>query len=114
MEKLFGQEKLFGKFTYARNVWALPVDHPRYQGVSRIGTVTNSHSYRGLPEAEESTIRDQARTIRPQAWTVHSLKTQKNLKVMGSVKCIFSALVDCQVCMAVPTVSALSDIRRQI
>jgi hypothetical protein len=71
---------------------------------------TKSHSHYGQSEAEESTIRDQARTIWPQAWTVRSLKNQKNPKVIGSVKCIFSVLMDRLGCTTGPFATALSDI----
>jgi hypothetical protein len=46
------------------------------------------------PKEKASIVRDQARTIRPQAWTVRMLKIQKNPKATGSVKCIFSVLTD--------------------
>jgi hypothetical protein len=87
----FGQEKLFGKFTYARTVRALSADRPRHQGDPRTGTMQNSHLYYGLSKAEESTVRDQARTVRPQAWSARSLKNQKNPNVTGSVKCILAS-----------------------
>jgi hypothetical protein len=70
----------------------------------------NTHLYCGLSEGEESTIRDQARAIWPQAWTVRSLKNQKNPKVTGSVKCIFSVVADRPGCTVELSVTTLSDI----
>jgi hypothetical protein len=51
----------------------------------------NSHLHYGLFEGEESTIRDLAQTIRPQARTVRSLKKLENLKVTVLVKCILAS-----------------------
>jgi hypothetical protein len=68
------QEKPFGKFTCARTVRALSVDHPRHQDMPRIETMQNSHSHYGLSKGEETTVWDQAWTVRPQARTVRSLK----------------------------------------
>jgi hypothetical protein len=51
----------------------------------------NLHLHYGLLEGEESTVRDQARTVQPQARIVCSLKNQKNPKVTGSVKCILAS-----------------------
>jgi hypothetical protein len=70
----------------------------------------NKHLPCRLSDGKESTIRDQAWTVWPQARTVRLLKTQKNPKVTGSVKCIFSILTDRQVCTTGPSVTALSDI----
>jgi hypothetical protein len=78
------QEKLFGKFTCAWTVRALPTDRRRHQGVPQTGTMQNSDLHYELSEAEESTVRDQARTVRPQAWTVRLLKNQKTPKVTES------------------------------
>jgi hypothetical protein len=64
----------------------------------------------GLSKGEASTVRDQARTVQPQARTVRSLKNQKNPKVVGSVKCIFSVLADRLGCTTGPSVTALSNI----
>jgi hypothetical protein len=57
---------------------------------------------------------DQARTVRPQALTIRSLKNQKNPKVSGSVKCIFSVLADRPGCTTRPSATALSNIWRHI
>jgi hypothetical protein len=46
--------------------------------VLRTGTLQNTHLHCGLSEGEESTVRDQAQTVR-------SLKNQKNPKVTTSV-----------------------------
>jgi hypothetical protein len=86
------------------------VDRPRHQGVPRTGTVQNTLLYCGLSEAEESTVLDQARIVRPQAQTVRSLKKPENPEGDGFVKCIFSVLVDHPGCMTGPSVTALSDI----
>jgi hypothetical protein len=56
----------------------------------------------------------QARTIWPQARTVRSLKNQKNPKVTGSIKFIFSVLVDRPGCTTGPSTIALSDIWQRI
>jgi hypothetical protein len=64
----------------------------------------------GSSDGEASTIGDQARTIRPQAQTVRSLKNQKNPKETGSVKFIFSVLADRPRCTAGPSATGLSDI----
>jgi hypothetical protein len=63
-----------------------------------------------LSEGEESTVRDQAWTVRPQARTVRPFRNQKNPKVTGSVKCIFSILADRPGCTAAPSATALADI----
>jgi hypothetical protein len=67
----------------------------------------NTCKHYRLSEGEANTIWDEARTVRPQARTVRTLKNQKNLKVMGSVKCIFSVLADRLGCRARPSVTAL-------
>jgi hypothetical protein len=93
-----------------RTVRALAADRPRQQGVPLIETMKNLHLHYGLSEGEESTVRDQARTVQPQARIVCSLKNQKNPKVTGSVKCIFSVLADRPGCTARLSTTALSDI----
>jgi hypothetical protein len=65
------------------------VDRPRHQGECRTGTMQTTHLHYGLSEAEESTVHDQARTVRSQEQIVRLLKNQKNPKVMGSVKMHF-------------------------
>jgi hypothetical protein len=75
--------------------------------VPQTGAMQNTHLHYGLSEGEESIVRDQAQTVRPQARTVRSLK---NPKVTGSVKCIFSVLADRLGCTAGPSATALSDI----
>jgi hypothetical protein len=70
----------------------------------------NTRLHYGASDGEANTVRDQARTVRPQARTVRPVKTQKNPKVTGSVKCIFSALVDRPGCTNGPSATTLSDI----
>jgi hypothetical protein len=74
----------------------------------------NTSQHYGPSGGEASTVRDQARTVRPQARTVRSLKNQKNLKVMGSVKFIFSILADRSGCTTGPSATTLSNIWRHI
>jgi hypothetical protein len=74
----------------------------------------NKYLHCGLSEGEASTVRDQAQTNRPQARTVRPLRKQKNLKVTGSVKCIFCVLIDRLGCMTGPSATALSNIWRRI
>jgi hypothetical protein len=96
------------KNTYVRTVWAFAADRLRHQGEPETGTLQKKYRlHYGLSEGEASIIRYQARTVR-------SLKNQKNLKVMCSVKCIFSVLADRPGCTAGPSVAALSDIWRRI
>ena len=112
-----GQEKLFGKCTYTRTVRALPADRPRHQGEPWTGTLQKQCLHYGLSDGEASialdqarTVRPQARTVQPQAWTVRPVKNQKNPKVTGSVKCIFSVLADRPGCTTGPSTTALSNI----
>jgi hypothetical protein len=92
-----GQENLFGNFTFARTIWALPVDHPRHQGMPWTGTMQNTHLHCGLSEGERSTVQDQA-------WTV----------LTGLETCIFSVLADRPGCTARPSPTAISNIWRRI
>jgi hypothetical protein len=67
----------------------------------------NASQHYGLSNEEASTVRDQAWTVRPQAPVGEN---QKNLKVTGSVKCIFIILADRSGCTTGPSATALSDI----
>jgi hypothetical protein len=81
----------------------------------------NASQHYELSDGDVSTVRDQARTVRPPArtvrppaQTVRSVKNQKNLKVTGSVKCIFSILADRPGCTTGLFATALSDLLRRI
>jgi hypothetical protein len=98
-----GQEKLFGKTPkrgpsgpLRRTVHDIRVTLGQEQ-------CKNTRLHYGPSDGEASTIQDQARTVRP-------VKTQKNPKVTGSVKCIFSVLADHPGCTTGPSAIALSDI----
>jgi hypothetical protein len=70
----------------------------------------NTSLHYGPSNGEASTVRDQAWTVRSQARTVRSVKTRKNPKVTGSVKCIFSVLVDRPGCTTGPSATVVPDI----
>jgi hypothetical protein len=74
-----------------RTVRALVADRPQHQGDPRTETLQKLHLHYGLSKGEASIVREQAQTVRPQARTVPSVKTQKNPKVTGSVKCFLAS-----------------------
>jgi hypothetical protein len=81
-----GQEKLFGK-TPKRGpsgpLWRTVRDTRVTLGQEHC---VNTRLHYGPSDGEASTVRDQARTVWPQARTVRSVKNQKNLKVTSLVK----------------------------
>jgi hypothetical protein len=91
-------------------VRALAADRPRHQSEPETGTLQKHDLTLRTAEGEVSIVRDQARTVRPQARTVRPLKKQKNPKVTGSIKCIFSVLTDCPRCTVGLFATALSNI----
>jgi hypothetical protein len=98
-----GQEKLFGK-TPKRGPSG-PLRRTVRDTRVTLGQehCKNTRLHYEPSDGEASTVRDQARTVRP-------VKTQKNPKVTGSVKYIFSVLADRLGCTIGPSATTLSDI----
>jgi hypothetical protein len=105
-----GQEKLFGKTPKRGPSGSLRRTVHDIRVTIGQEHCKNTRLHYGPSDREASTVRDQTRTVRPQAWTVRSVENQKNPKVTSSVKCIFSVLVGRPGCTTGPFTTALSNI----
>jgi hypothetical protein len=85
-------------------VRALLVDRPRHLDALRTGTMLETTFL------EKSTVRDQAPTVRPSSTDSPLVENKKNPKVSGSVKFIFSVIIDCPGYTTEPSMTTLSGI----
>jgi hypothetical protein len=102
-----GQEKLFLEKH-------LSADRPRHQGDPRTGTL-QEHTLTLRTVRWRSKHCPRPNADRPASGVDRSAsENQKNPKVTGSLKCIFSVLADRSGCTTGPSATALSDIWRRI
>jgi hypothetical protein len=86
-----GQEKLFEN-SPVRTARAPPTDHPRHQGEPETGTLQKQELTLRTVQRKSEHCSGSSSDRAASGADVQSLKKQKNPKVMGSVKCIFSVL----------------------
>jgi hypothetical protein len=104
----------FWKNTYVRTVRALAADRPRHQSEPQTGTLhkckitLRTVRWRSEHRQRPSADHPASGADRPVG------ENQKNPKVTGSVKCIFSVLADRPGCTTEPSATGLSDIWRRI